>query len=245
MDTMVGGIALSTHRGRWNVKHMLFVAAVVVLVCGVASGEIPQVLGYQGRITDDSGVPVADGTYAVRFRIYDDETAGTLLWDSNDDSVVVAAGAFSVMLGESPQPTLSLAFDEDYWLLVTFDGEDQTPRRRLGSVGYAYMASGIVPGTEVAWTSGYPTIKGTNYGAGAGLRGDSDQGIGVRGESAATDGKGVYGQATASTGINYGVYGETSSPSGWGVRCGFWSLPRAKPKELPEMPGPTLPVVTS
>jgi hypothetical protein len=199
------------------VKHMFLAAAVAVLVCGVASAEIPQVLGYQGRITDNSGVPVADGTYAMRFRIYDDETAGTLLWDSNDDTVAVAAGAFSVMLGESPHPTLGLAFDEDYWLLVTFDGEDQTPRKRLGSVGYAYMASGVVPGTEVSWTSSYPTIKGTNNGAGAGLRGDSDQGIGVRGESGATNGKGVYGVANATTGNNYGVYGESGSTYGSGV----------------------------
>ncbi len=225
-------------------KHALLVATVVIMVSGAASAEIPQVLGYQGRITDNSGVPVADGTYAMRFRIYDDETAGALLWDSNDDSVVVAGGAFSVMLGESPQPTLSLAFDEDYWLLVTFDGEDQLPRKRLGSVGYAYMASGIVPGTEMVDSRGNPIFKGTNLGTGAGLRGDSEQGDGVRGESSATDGKGVYGISTATTGQTYGgsfesssstygrgvfawakgttgqavgVYGVSSSPSGYAV----------------------------
>ncbi len=225
-------------------KHALLVATVVIMVSGVASAEIPQVLGYQGRITDNSGVPVADGTYAARFRIYDDETAGALLWDSNDDSVVVAAGAFSVMLGESPQPTLSLAFDEDYWLLVTFDGEDQTPRKRLGSVGYAYMASGIVPGTEMVDSRNNPILKGTNLGTGAGLRGDSEQGDGVRGQSSATDGKGVYGISTATTGQTYGgsfesssstygrgvfawakgttgqavgVYGVSSSPSGYAI----------------------------
>jgi hypothetical protein len=43
-------------------------------------------ISYQGRVTDDIGVPVADGTYDMRFRIYDGETGGTLEWDSGTQS---------------------------------------------------------------------------------------------------------------------------------------------------------------
>ena len=197
----------------------LTVSLVVVLtflssLVSPSLAEIPQLITYQGKVTDSGGIPVADGDYSMTFTIYDAETSGTSLWSSGSITVTVSGGVFSVLLGDTGQPTLNLDFDSDYWLEIDIAGDVQSPRTRLGSVAYAYMASGLVPGTEVTWTSNYPTIKGTNYGGGAGLRGDSDQGIGVRGESGATNGKGVYGVANAATGGNYGVYGESGSTNG-------------------------------
>jgi hypothetical protein len=133
-----------------------FIAVLVTgMVClvgitEVAQAEIPQTISYQGKVTDTAGNPVADGTYTMRFRIYDAATAGTLEWDSGAQTVVLSNGVFNVVLGESPQPALDLSFDEDYWLLVRFAGVDQTPRQQLTANGYSYMASGLVPGTEIA-----------------------------------------------------------------------------------------------
>jgi hypothetical protein len=65
------------------------VTSVVLLTAALvtnASAEIPEMISYQGRVTDDIGVPVADGTYDMRFRIYDGETGGTLEWDSGTQS---------------------------------------------------------------------------------------------------------------------------------------------------------------
>ncbi len=188
-------------------------AAAVLLLAVVAQAEIPQMVGYQGMVTDNSGNPVADGTYTMRFRIYTAETGGSLLWDSNNQSVTLAGGVFNVMLGESPQPALGLAFDQDYWLLVTFAGQDQTPRKRLGSVGYAYMASGVVPGTLVSGsvTAGtYCALKASNT-ATAGTA------YGLRGESSSTSGVGLYGAATATTGTNYGGRFYSTSTAGRGI----------------------------
>jgi hypothetical protein len=196
---------------RCIVRYAIVAVALVLGLCAAASGEIPSVMGYQGQITDNSGVPVANGSYTMRFRIYNAATGGTLLWDSYNQSVQVTGGVFNTELGASPQPALSLPFDEDYWLLVTFAGEDQLPRKRLGSVGYAHMASGLVPGTEVGGsvTSGtYAAIKGTNT-ASAGVT------YGVYGQSSSGSGYGVYGYATATTGTTSGVYGETASASGY------------------------------
>jgi hypothetical protein len=176
----------------------------VLLASTVALAEIPQVIGYQGRVTDNSGVPVSDGTYTMRFRIYTAATGGVLLWDSNNQSVALAGGIFDVMLGESPQPTISLTFDQDYWLSVQFDGEYQNPRKRLGSVGYAYMASGLVPGTAIIGGSSGSMLRGSNT--------NTSSGYGLHGVTAATSsGRGVYGQATATTGGACAVYGETVS----------------------------------
>ena len=148
---------MTHHAGRSGL--VISVALLLAALAGSSSAEIPQMISYQGRVTDDTGVPVADGTYDMRFRIYDAETAGNLEWDSGTRSVNVEGGVFNVFLGESPQPTLNLPFDEDYWLLVTFDGVDQTPRQRFASAGYAYMASGLVPGTEVEGSPPVPFSK--------------------------------------------------------------------------------------
>jgi hypothetical protein len=216
-------------------KHAVTAVLAVLLVSTIVQAEIPQVMGYQGRVTDNGGNPVANGSYTMRFRIYDNSGgSGSPLWDSGSRTVAVSGGVFSVMLGESPQPALGLAFDQDYWLLVTFGGQNQTPLRRLGSVGYAYMASGLVPGTEVGGSvTGPPfaVIKGTNtattgfaYGLwgetssdfGSGIAGEAPS-LGVYGYASAPGGRGVYGLATAASGYGDGVRGESSSTSGAGV----------------------------
>jgi hypothetical protein len=195
------------------VRGALVVVVAVLLLAGSVLADIPQMVGYQGMVTDNSGNPVADGTYTMRFRIYTAVTGGTLLWDSNNQSVTLAGGVFSVMLGESPQPALSLDFDQDYWLLVTFSGQNQSPRKRLGSVGYAYMASGVVPGTliEGSVTAGtYSALRASNTAA-------SGTAYGMRGQSASTSGVGVYGAATANTGTNYGGRFYSTSTGGRGI----------------------------
>jgi hypothetical protein len=198
---------------RCAVKGALVAVVAVLLLVGSALADIPKMVGYQGMVTDNSGNPVADGTYTMRFRIYTAVTGGTLLWDSNNQSVTLAGGVFSVMLGESPQPALGLDFDQDYWLLVTFSGQNQSPRKRLGSVGYAYMASGVVPGTLIEGTvlaGSYSALRASNTAT-------SGSNYGIRGQSASTSGVGVYGVATAATGTNYGGRFYSSSTGGRGV----------------------------
>jgi hypothetical protein len=185
-----------------------------LLLVGSAAGDVPPVVGYQGRITENTGVPVANGTYSIRFKLYDALTGGSLLWDSDTLSVETNAGVFSVMLGENPQDPIDLPFDRDYWLLVTFRGEDQLPRRRIGSVGYAYMASGLVPGTEVAGPVGGAVLRVVNEEAGPG-------GHGLYGETSSSNGIGVYGSAASTDGSAFGVFGLSAASGGRGVegRC--------------------------
>jgi hypothetical protein len=215
-----------------------FIAVVAVLVVtGTAFADIPKMISYQGRVTDDTGGPVADGTYNMRFRIYDAETGGTMEWDSGTHSEQVEGGVFNVLLGESPHSGLNLEFDEDYWLLVTFDGVNQTPRQRLTSTGYAYMASGLVPGTEVEGSglgavlqaTNNRTASGNSYGLQGNAYSTTGRGVygyagattgtcsGVHGWTTSTEGRGVFGRANATTGSNYGGYFESSSSSGRGV----------------------------
>jgi hypothetical protein len=175
--------------------------------------DIPQIISYQGKVTDSGGTPVADGSYTMRFQIYDQLIGGSPLWDSGAQSVDLADGIFSVMLGGTGHPELNLAFDDDYWLQVAFEGTIQSPRRRLGSVGYSYMASGLVPGTEVMGSiteMPWAALKATNSGT-------TNDVVGLYGESGCPGGGGVFGHGTATSDDTYGVFGYTSSNEGMGV----------------------------
>ncbi len=214
--------------------------AVMALMAGMAAAEIPQVMSYQGKVTDAGGAPVADGPNAMQFQLYEQETGGSPVWDSGTQTVGVMGGIFSVLLGGPPQPPIGSPFVGDAWLEVTIGGDLQTPRVRLGSVGYAYMASGLVPGTEVIGPvvdGPLSAIKAVNtatagYTYGGLFENDSPNGLGVCGRAWATtagdaagghfscgttEGRGVVGLATATTGSTFGVYGRSDSEAGSGV----------------------------
>ncbi len=122
-------------------KRLCYLVLVGLVSLGVAgvSSAIPQLINYQGYLTDDSGVPVADGNYQLTFGIYDVETGGAAVWTETHAAVPVTNGLFNVILGgDSP---LTLPFDVDYWLGVQIGAEPELPRVRLTSVGYSYRAS--------------------------------------------------------------------------------------------------------
>lgn len=189
-----------------------FVASVL-LFCGSLTADIPKIISYQGAVTDTNGTPVFDGSYNMAFSIYDAAWGGTALWNSGTVSVQVTSGIFNVILGVSPQDSIDLPFDEDYWLQVTVESDVQLPRQQLGSVGYSYTASGLVPGTEVSGEvlSGLKAIiAGSNTAT-------TSNSCGLYGESSSTGGYGVYGVASSSSGMSFGVYGRTTSTQGCGV----------------------------
>jgi len=196
---------------------------LMTLTPAAVRSEIPQVISYQGKVTDASGNPVTDGNYVMRFLIYDAETVGTELWNSGARVIAVQGGVFSVVLGSSPQPVIGLAFDEDYWLEVRIAGDIQSPRVRMGSVGYAYMASGLVPGTSVVGAvDGSTAFRATNTSAsGNGIEGSVSASTGatygVVGYNLSESGVGVFGYAMATIGEAKGVSGSSASTAGVGV----------------------------
>ncbi len=121
-------------------KSTLIIFLLWTMVCGlwtVSYADIPHLINYQGKLTDKDNKPVTDGTYPVTFRIYDSETAGSLLWEETQ-SITVQKGVFSVLLGGVTN--LSLPFDKPYFLEIKVKDEVLSPRQRIASVGYAYRA---------------------------------------------------------------------------------------------------------
>jgi len=104
-----------------------------------AAPDVPQLISYQGRLTDAAGNPLT-GDYDVRFCLYAAPTGGSALW-CEQTTVPVNDGVFSVLLG-SITPIPDPLFDgSDLYLGVKVGGDDEmTSRRRVVSVGYAYRA---------------------------------------------------------------------------------------------------------
>lgn len=129
---------------------------------GVAAQSMPtppEILSYEGFITDASGAALGATTATnlpVVFRIYDAPTAGNVLW-TEQQAVTVSKGNFFVMLGEGspyasePRPSLSGVFlgsvSSDRYVEMTLGGvgtggADLTvsPRSRLTPAPYSLLA---------------------------------------------------------------------------------------------------------
>jgi hypothetical protein len=120
-------------------RVLIGVLAVALLGVGVAAAQPPQMITYQGLLTDASGAPVSDGNYSLTFRIYDASVGGTQLWIETQPSVAVVGGLFKVQLGSVS--SLTLDFDAPYWLEVQIGaGSAQVPRIALSSSPYSFMA---------------------------------------------------------------------------------------------------------
>jgi len=119
----------------------------------------PTTIDYQGKALDATGSPLANTTptnYEMRFRIYDAQEGGTVIW-SEKQIVTVSKGLFSVRLGEGTtlataegsiaQTALADAFaSKERFLGVTIVITGQTPAEILPRLAFlatpfAYVAS--------------------------------------------------------------------------------------------------------
>ena len=117
--------------------------ALIILAGGLtAVAEVPQIISYQGRLTDASGDPVADDLYIMEFLIYGSEAGSDLLWSSYEQKVDVAGGLFEYQLGSNtPFPKgLFTSAGERYLTVVVGTEPEGTPRVRLVANPYALQA---------------------------------------------------------------------------------------------------------
>jgi len=135
---------------RTTVVAAFALAFVFTLGSAPANAAIPQTLSYQGRLTDASGSPVADGTYTMRFRIYTGTTTSDFsLWSSGNQSVTTQNGLFSYVLGSNtpfPSDLFSKApFADSVRYLGIKVGTDPEirPLIRLEATAFAHVAETV------------------------------------------------------------------------------------------------------
>jgi hypothetical protein len=192
---------------RFSFKTFIVCTLAVALATGFAlyanaGSSFNKQINYEGKLTDSSGVAVTDGSYCMKFSIYDALTAGselwTELWDASSGSspskVATTSGLFSILLGS--HTAFTNIFDgAALYLEIQFDPnsahtggscdytETFAPRKLLGSVPSAFQADQLEGKTwEVPGTIGSTTA---NSGVFTTLTANDATGI-TLGKSAAT-----------------------------------------------------------
>lgn len=118
---------------------IFFCVLLVISVAAVAA--VPQLINYQGRLTNSVGAPL-DTTASLVFTIYADSLGLANLWSETHPGVVINDGLFQVLLG-SMTPLSETVFSGDKrWLGVQLQGGPAPSALvPIVSVAYAYRST--------------------------------------------------------------------------------------------------------
>lgn len=132
---------------------IVFTIFVLFSTSSRAASGINNQINYQARLMDASGFPVTDGTYSVKFSLYDAPIGGTRIWTATGTTAVptainvsVANGLFTVLLGDPSaaggwQNSLNTVDwnSDNLYLGVTIGADaEMTPRKRLAAAPQAF-----------------------------------------------------------------------------------------------------------
>ncbi len=122
-------------------KKIIFLFPLLFFAGQLCLADIPKTISYQGVLKNAAGTPVADGTYAITFKIYDVSDNGAPLW-TEEKQVTINDGLFNEILGDSNP--LNIPFNKQYWLGITVeDGAELKPVMKLTSSAYSLNAASV------------------------------------------------------------------------------------------------------
>jgi len=144
-------------------RSSALILAAFLGVAPAARAQAPSTLSYQGVLTDGAGNLVADGDYAITFRIYDVAAGGVALFTQALPAVPVERGGFSVVL-----TGVSLPFDQPYHLGIQV-GADPELSPRVALTASPYAMSLRLPFSQVV-AHANPLLELRNSGTGLDAR---------------------------------------------------------------------------
>ncbi|MCL4265666.1 MAG: hypothetical protein KJ069_20810 [Anaerolineae bacterium] len=185
----------------------------------VPDGTTAAKISYQGRLTNPGGGAL-NGTFVMRFVIYDDAAAGTAVYDSGNMNVAVTGGLFNVQLTVDQNDFNGQAL----WLSIIVGGEALSPRQELLPAPYALS---LRPGADIVGaplnasdsvldvelTGLFPDGRAGGFAApatGTAIVANANGGTGLHGSSASS--YGIWGNSQNSWG------GYFTSSQGYGIR---------------------------
>lgn len=228
----------------FNKRTWFIIVLASIVVLGLGAGPQPvfivnarsaasTTVPYSGHLGDETGQPVANGAYDLRFELYDAPEGGSLVWSETQAGVAVRGGSFTAWLG-SITPLPAAVQSGEHWLAVGVRGPGEADFTAL-KPRQAWNASPASPDNDAAcphdhwaeyWSGsgvglhlvssddtplwaetsgGWAGLDGRNT-TGIGVWGESDSGVGVQGYADEAGGIGVKGQ-----GVWVGVWGESSA----------------------------------
>lgn len=147
-------------------KRIVLTVTILILSNVSAWAEIsgvPQLINYQGKLTDANGDPLPTAEYTLEFNIYDNSTTKTCVWGpqifdgaseaGHGAKVPVVHGYFNVILGpvDTGDRSIMNAFSgPNRYLGIRLNGSQEIqPRQQILSAPYAITA-GNIPFTSVS-----------------------------------------------------------------------------------------------
>ena len=74
-------------------RTLLHIIAVNLIIAGAVLATVPQLIHYQGYLTGSGpGNNPENGTFEIKFSIWDQESNGTMIWDETHNGVVLDCG---------------------------------------------------------------------------------------------------------------------------------------------------------
>lgn len=127
-----------------HILTLLFVAILSTTAYAVPVGP----MNYQGRLLDNSSIPVT-GSYNFVVKIYNDPVAGILKYQEAHNGVPVDDGVYSFKIGSGSQTGGDSSWDINLWqgnlndlyLEVVVNGETLSPRHELTSAPHAFTST--------------------------------------------------------------------------------------------------------
>jgi hypothetical protein len=127
---------------------LLLVLILSVTFLKAAAQEVPQLIFYQGTLTDASGKPI-DHKQSMKFSIWNDQAGGTKLWEESHHAVTVRNGLFSVILGSQSPICVDIFSEKTRYLETIIESETLTPRQQIVSVPYAHASASVSGATNI------------------------------------------------------------------------------------------------
>jgi endosialidase-like protein len=139
-----------------NKNSIRFLAIALVLFIPLTALAVPPMMNLQGRLLTESGTPAQDGSYAITFIIWDDQTAtgpSNEVWRETMVGISIVNGLFNVVFGldtgSNPLTMDMFRDNSQLWLGIKIEagpgvpvgGEPELPRQRLLTVAYAFGAA--------------------------------------------------------------------------------------------------------
>ena len=201
-------------------RTMASLVVLALALCAVgARADVPSVINYQGYLTSPppANAPV-QGQRELRFSVYDDPAAGSLIWQEVHPYIDVERGVFEVWLGTGGNPLFDRHFEtSNSWLQIEVRDIDSpgdpyeiiSPRNRLATTPYAFRVA-TVDSASGGTIKGDIEIKNGRLGIGTA---SPDEQLDVVGNML-VDGKAAIGPGHINTGSFSFVAGENNEASG-------------------------------
>ena len=123
-------------------KILLCAALLVLIVSAGAKAQIPQVIAYQGYLSQGGAAYNSpSGGVPITLILYDDQNAGKQAWSQTFTGVVVSNGYYSVVMDFSSNwQNGYTTFDHQYWLSANVDNQLLSPRVQFTASPYSFNA---------------------------------------------------------------------------------------------------------